>query len=126
MIQEVCDSLTSRLSVRPEAIVLTGSFARDEGSVLMAGERLRVLGDMEYMVIYPIAAGLQCGFLSLLVGAFFLSAEFVKLFWLLVFICIPREQFAGQRAAMRIRESALQNPLGLKKSLRSFSESAVK
>lgn len=56
MIQEVCDSLTSRLSVRPEAIVLTGSFARDEGSVLMTGERLRVLGDMEYMVIFSPGA----------------------------------------------------------------------
>ena len=56
MIQEVCDSLTSRLSVRPKAIVLTGSFARDEGSVLVTGDRLRVLGDMEYMVIFSPGA----------------------------------------------------------------------
>ncbi len=56
MIQEVCESLASRLSVRPEAIVLTGSFAREEGSVLMTGEHLRVLGDMEYMVIFSPGA----------------------------------------------------------------------
>ena len=56
MIQEVCESLTSWLSLRPEAIVLRGSFARDEGSVLMAGGRLRMLGDMEYMVVFSPGA----------------------------------------------------------------------
>ncbi|MFI5072865.1 MAG: hypothetical protein ACHP8A_18470, partial [Terriglobales bacterium] len=53
VIREVCESLASRLSIRPQAIVLTGSFARNEGTTLMAGGRLRVLGDIECMVVFP-------------------------------------------------------------------------
>jgi hypothetical protein len=53
LIEEICESLVSRLPTRPKAIVLTGSFARDEGSVLLIGDGLRVLGDMEYMVVFP-------------------------------------------------------------------------
>ena len=35
------------------AVVLTGSFARGEGSVLPWGEALRVLGDLEFFVVLP-------------------------------------------------------------------------
>src|SRR5262249_31702226 len=35
------------------AIVLTGSFARGEGSVLPRGEALRILGDLEFFVVLP-------------------------------------------------------------------------
>lgn len=35
------------------ALVLTGSFARGEGSVMRAGGELRVLGDIEFMVVLP-------------------------------------------------------------------------
>ena len=54
MIAEICESLASHLPTPPRAIVLTGSFARDEGSVLMVSNRFRVLGDMEYMVVFPV------------------------------------------------------------------------
>lgn len=50
--REVCELLVTRLSTQPQAIVLTGSFARNEGSVLITGNRTRVLGDMECMVIF--------------------------------------------------------------------------
>src|SRR5487761_21246 len=56
VIEETCEALVSRLPARPKAIVLTGSFARDEGSVLLIGAGLRVLGDMEYMVVFPPGA----------------------------------------------------------------------
>jgi hypothetical protein len=35
------------------ALVLTGSFARGEGSVMSAGGRPRVLGDIEFLVVLP-------------------------------------------------------------------------
>jgi|GEM_PF-1410895 len=50
--REVSDLLVSRLSTQPRAVIVTGSFARNEGSVLITGERIRVLGDMEYMVVF--------------------------------------------------------------------------
>jgi len=56
LIEEICESLVSRLPARPKAIVLTGSFARDEGSVLLARDHIRVLGDMEYMVVFSPGA----------------------------------------------------------------------
>lgn len=56
LIQEVCRHLVSRVKPPPEAIVLTGSFARGEGSVLRMGERLQVLGDMEFMVVFRLGA----------------------------------------------------------------------
>ncbi|HEV2287814.1 MAG TPA: hypothetical protein VGR81_02560 [Candidatus Acidoferrales bacterium] len=53
-IAEVCESLVGRLAIRPVAVVLTGSFARDEGSVLATSDRFCILGDMEYMVVFPV------------------------------------------------------------------------
>ncbi|MBI2203768.1 MAG: hypothetical protein HYU41_07960 [Candidatus Rokubacteria bacterium] len=51
-----CDLLRDRL---PEgklaALILTGSFARGEGSVMSAGGRLRVLGDIEFLVVFASA-----------------------------------------------------------------------
>lgn len=60
--REVSDLLVSRLSTQPRAIVITGSFARNEGSVLITGNRIRVLGDMEYMVVF--APGVNRGLLQ--------------------------------------------------------------
>ena len=54
IIGEICEGLASRLSIQPKAIVLTGSFARGEGSVLATPNGFRVLGDMEYMVVFPM------------------------------------------------------------------------
>lgn len=45
--------LTERLDRRLIAIVLTGSFSRGEGSVLEIGGELRVLGDIEFLVVLP-------------------------------------------------------------------------
>ncbi len=51
-----CDLLRERL---PEgklaALILTGSFARGEGSVMAARGRLRVLGDIEFLVVLASA-----------------------------------------------------------------------
>lgn len=49
-------------------------------------------------MLYPMAAGLQCGILACVVGDFFLSAEYLKLFWIAVIISIPLEQMARARA----------------------------
>lgn len=48
--------------------------------------------------LYPIAAGLQCGIVACIVGDFFLSAEYLKLFWIVVFLSIPLERLARERA----------------------------
>jgi hypothetical protein len=48
-----------RERISPQAlvgVVLTGSFARGEGSVLPVGEQLRVLGDIEFFVVLATAA----------------------------------------------------------------------
>src|SRR5215471_16767075 len=50
--------LNATLAPPPEAIVLTGSFARGEGSVLGKGNRLKVLGDIEFMVFFQPKADL--------------------------------------------------------------------
>lgn len=52
LIREVTGRLVNSLAHRPEAVVLTGSFARGEGSVLRERSCLRVLGDMEFMVFF--------------------------------------------------------------------------
>lgn len=52
LIQEISVTLVGRLGTRPRAIVLTGSFARGEGSILTFANRLQVLGDMEFMVVF--------------------------------------------------------------------------
>ena len=45
--------LRERLGHRLRALVLTGSFARGEGSVVALAGRWRVLGDIEFLVIVP-------------------------------------------------------------------------
>ncbi len=52
--------------------------------------------------LYPMAAGLQCGIVGCAVGDFFLSAEYLKLFWIVVFLSIPLEQLARSRARARM------------------------
>ncbi len=56
LILEIADSLVSRLELAPEAIILAGSFARGEGSVLVRGPCVKVLGDFEFMVVFPPGA----------------------------------------------------------------------
>jgi hypothetical protein len=46
----VTEQLKALLLSKLEAIVLTGSFARGEGSIRRIGNRLTVLGDMEFLV----------------------------------------------------------------------------
>ncbi|HEV8584324.1 MAG TPA: hypothetical protein VGT02_05090 [Methylomirabilota bacterium] len=45
--------LRDRLADRLVALVLTGSFSRGEGTVLPLNGRLRVLGDIEFLVVVP-------------------------------------------------------------------------
>src|SRR5262245_55935332 len=47
------DLLRERLDQRLIGLILTGSFSRGEGSVLAVNGHLRVLGDVEFMVILP-------------------------------------------------------------------------
>ena len=58
LIHEVTRRLVNSLQHRPEAVVLTGSFARGEGSVLYERSRLQVLGDMEFMVFFASGSNL--------------------------------------------------------------------
>ena len=55
-------------------------------------------------LLYPIAAGLQCGIIACALGDFFLSAEYLKLFWMVVFLTIPLERLARGRALQRQKE----------------------
>jgi len=57
--REKCAQLAASLSCRPVAIVLAGSFARNEGSVLALENRLQALGDMEFMVFFPAGSDLE-------------------------------------------------------------------
>lgn len=51
---EVCvDLLRERLRGRLVGLVLTGSFSRGEGSVVPVNGHLRVLGDIEFLVVLP-------------------------------------------------------------------------
>ena len=53
-----------------------------------AGRRARIAGDR---MMYLATLGLQAGFVGYLVGACFISAEYAKLFWLVIFLsmCLP-------------------------------------
>jgi O-antigen ligase len=53
-----------------------------------AGRRARLAGDR---VMYLATVGLQAGFVGYLVGACTISAEYTKLFWLVIFLsmCLP-------------------------------------
>lgn len=61
-VRSVVDGLLQRLSVQPRTVVLTGSVARGEGSAVWHEGRLRVLGDMEFLVIFE--QGTNRGFLQ--------------------------------------------------------------
>jgi hypothetical protein len=56
LLRDVTAGLLQSLSVRPREVILTGSFARGEGSILVAGGRRRVLGDMEFLVVFARGA----------------------------------------------------------------------
>src|SRR5206468_12719732 len=47
------DFLADRLPGRLVGLVLTGSFSRGEGTVLPVNGHLRVLGDIEFLVVVP-------------------------------------------------------------------------
>jgi hypothetical protein len=59
LVVEKCARLPESVSLRPKAIVLAGSFARNEGSVLDLDNRLLVLGDIEFMVFFPAGSDLN-------------------------------------------------------------------
>ncbi len=65
-VQFVAQRLASQLSVPPRSIILTGSFARHEGSAIFVDGIWRVLGDMEFLVVF--ADGLDRGPLQLELG----------------------------------------------------------
>jgi len=54
-IERCVRTLRQRLGPRLRGVVLTGSFARGEGSVMAVNGHLRVLGDIELLVIVPRA-----------------------------------------------------------------------
>ncbi|HEU4370456.1 MAG TPA: hypothetical protein VFV05_19720 [Methylomirabilota bacterium] len=54
-VERCVSALRERLGSRLRGVVLTGSFARGEGSVLAVNGHLRVLGDIELLVIVPRA-----------------------------------------------------------------------
>jgi hypothetical protein len=56
---EIGKQVAGSLPCKPAAILLTGSFARGEGSVLRVENKLRMLSDMEFLVVCPLGAGLE-------------------------------------------------------------------
>lgn len=57
-IAELAGSLAKRFPVRPLAVVLTGSFARAEGTVVPFGRGYRILGDVEFLVVFPAGSNI--------------------------------------------------------------------
>jgi len=55
-------------------------------------------------LVYLAATGLQSGFFGFLVGCFFLSAEYLKLFWLWMFLSMVLPSFLPARREKRQRE----------------------
>lgn len=53
LIDDCADFLRRRLRGRLVALLLTGSFSRGEGSVVPVDGHLRVLGDIEFLVVIP-------------------------------------------------------------------------
>lgn len=68
------------------------------------GETRRITVQSGDRLLYPMAAGLQCGTVSFAVGSFFLSAEYLKMFWMVLFLTIPLERFARARAIQKRKE----------------------
>jgi hypothetical protein len=58
-IAHITGRLEKCMTPQPMAVILTGSFARGEGSVLRMQNRARVLGDMEFMVLCPPRSDLR-------------------------------------------------------------------
>jgi len=56
-------------------------------------------------LVYLAATGIQAGFVGFLVGAFFLSAEYMKLFWLSIFLSMVLPSFLSARADERRKQS---------------------
>jgi hypothetical protein len=59
ILPEIGRQVAARLSQKPLAVLLTGSFARGEGSALLIGKRLRSLSDMEFLVLCPSGSDLR-------------------------------------------------------------------
>jgi hypothetical protein len=59
IIPRIAEKCATSLVPSPIAIVLTGSFARGEQSVLLSDGCLHVMGDMEFMVLCPPEANLD-------------------------------------------------------------------
>ncbi len=58
VLPEIGNRVAESLSPKPLAVLLTGSFARGEGSARWVGNRLRALGDMEFLVLCPTESDL--------------------------------------------------------------------
>jgi O-antigen ligase len=73
----------------PALLVFAGILAFTFRSLRGAGRQARIAGDR---MMYFAALGLQAGFVGYLVGACSISAEYTKLFWLVIFLsmCLPR------------------------------------
>jgi O-antigen ligase len=71
------------------------SLGRSARSASKAGRRL----------LRELALGLQAGLVGYLVGATFLSAQYEKFFWLVMFLTIPVEAIARRRARLASRRS---------------------
>lgn len=56
IVHEIGEQVASSLPGKPAAILLTGSFARGEGSVLQQGNQLKMLSDLEFLVVCPSGA----------------------------------------------------------------------
>ncbi|MFZ0921871.1 MAG: O-antigen ligase family protein, partial [Candidatus Acidiferrales bacterium] len=65
------------------------------------GRVRRLASDSGPPLLYLAATGIQAGFFGFFLGAFFLSAEYLKLFWLFVFLSMVLPSFLPVRVAGR-------------------------
>jgi hypothetical protein len=69
-----------------------------------AGRRARITGDRR---MYLATVGLQAGFVGYLVGACFVSVQYTKLFWLVIFLSMCLPQLTTVRSVRGRAESSL-------------------
>jgi hypothetical protein len=68
-----------------------------------AGRQARIAGDRS---MYLATVGLQAGFVGYLVGACSISAEYTKLFWLVIFLSMCLPQLYTARSVRRRAEAS--------------------
>lgn len=81
-------------------LLLLGATFRSLGRIRRTARRTQEL------VIYNFAGAMQAGLVGFAVSSFFLSAEYQKVFWFLVFMTVPMQELARRASARAAQAQA--------------------